>query len=652
MPSVMSSGLPHSVSSILDVQSSWFMLLTYLSLFLAALRYLSSTLSTTFHVDVHDLLRRLFLRQTYQIEIDSAVSARLYNQVMAFLSAQPSFSANVRVVCAVLHDGFSTVPEQTWGAMTYRRDAAAYTESVLNKVTDDMRKMDRKDEELEASASPSRRTSSITLCPGFHLHTFVYQATTEEGVVEAAVPAVEVKVEVRRGQASQQDRNSGAISNGTVQKPVLALTVALRHAPLLQRMLREAERSYSATLTEHVLVFSLADGGHSLEYSISKKRDASTLVLSRQCRALFQDAQSFFTPQSKRFYAARGVPYRRGYLLYGQPGTGKSSFVLALASFLNANIYSVSLSEASMSDSMLRMLFSRIPAGSVILLEDVDCLFVEGEKDTPAALTVAAGGARQTTRQTRVTMSGLLNAIDGVASQEGSLVIMTTNHKAKLDPALIRAGRVDEHVEFLLPDTAQAAEAYCKLFRLDTALDSPTPAPVPLALPPSSHVLQQMPRDRSAVPSDVAWLQGRTVGDEDVPALLAALRETFEGRQYRVGEAPFLSFADLQAVFLACHRHPLCQCFPQANGNGMKQEGKTSLNEMPATLACAVQFMALLKEREPTTTSDKSQAAAASTTPSVAPAAKAVPVIPTVAASEKTETVYVAQVGGSCVTVA
>nr|XP_033799845.1 mitochondrial chaperone BCS1 isoform X2 [Geotrypetes seraphini] len=130
-----------------------------------------------------------------------------------------------------------------------------------------------------------------------------------------------------------------------------------------------------------------------------------------------------------------GIPYRRGYLLYGPPGCGKSSFITALAGELEYSICLMSLSDSSLSDDRLNHLLSVAPQQSIILLEDVDAAFLSRDlaKQNPTAYQGLG----------RLTFSGLLNALDGVASTEARIVFMTTNHIERLDPALIRPGRVD-----------------------------------------------------------------------------------------------------------------------------------------------------------------------------------------------------------------
>lgn len=156
---------------------------------------------------------------------------------------------------------------------------------------------------------------------------------------------------------------------------------------------------------------------------------------------------------SAEWYQSKGVPYRRGYLLYGPPGTGKTSFTQAVASALNLNICYLNLSGGNLDDDGLNVLLNNAPMRSVILLEDIDAIFIE---------RTSVQQAQQMGRS--VTFSGLLNALDGVRSQEGRILMMTTNHREKLDPALLRPGRADMHVELNLASEKQMKGLFSKFF--------------------------------------------------------------------------------------------------------------------------------------------------------------------------------------------
>lgn len=162
-----------------------------------------------------------------------------------------------------------------------------------------------------------------------------------------------------------------------------------------------------------------------------QKRPLDSVILDQGVKErIVADVQDFM--HSEKWYADRGVPYRRGYLLYGPPGTGKSSFIQALAGHLNYAIAILNLSERGLSDDRLNHLLTIIPERTFVLLEDVDVAWANQR-----------GADSDGYHGPNVTMSGLLNALDGVASAEERIIFLTTNHVEKLDAALVRPGRVD-----------------------------------------------------------------------------------------------------------------------------------------------------------------------------------------------------------------
>lgn len=172
-----------------------------------------------------------------------------------------------------------------------------------------------------------------------------------------------------------------------------------------------------------------------------KPRPLSTVYLQTgQMEGITADIDWFY--RSQAWYTERGVPYRRGYLFEGPPGTGKTSLIVALATHYKKNLCLLDLSSIASNKELLDAVHTS-PKDSFIVLEDVDCACATHYRsDTKASEDPekrAVGG---------ITTAGLLNALDGITTPENRLYFLTTNHPDKLDQALIRQGRVDrrEHI--------------------------------------------------------------------------------------------------------------------------------------------------------------------------------------------------------------
>ncbi|PNP51918.1 hypothetical protein FNYG_15871 [Fusarium nygamai] len=190
-------------------------------------------------------------------------------------------------------------------------------------------------------------------------------------------------------------------------------------------------------------------------------RPLPTVILDEKQKVpLIKDIQDFLDPETRCWYSEHSIPYKRGYLLYGPPGTGKSSFSLSIAGELDMDIYVVSIPGAN--DRMLKSLFAGLPDRCVVLLEDIDAAGAACSRDSQSEDSDSDTDARP--QRKGVTLSGLLNVLDGVASQEDRVLIMTTNHPEKLDQALTRPGRIDMEVEFQLADRGIAKDIFRFMF--------------------------------------------------------------------------------------------------------------------------------------------------------------------------------------------
>lgn len=178
---------------------------------------------------------------------------------------------------------------------------------------------------------------------------------------------------------------------------------------------------------------------------------------------LLQDIEKFRGSRDR--YRQLGVPYHRGYLLYGPPGTGKTSLVSAVAAKCGMSIYFVNLTEFN--DRTLKSAMNDVPESSVILFEDIDCMRTGHRRPDPGVPNdpnVSGSDKKDGSGQTGVTLSGLLNVLDGFHAPENVIFVMTTNHIEMLDPALLRPGRIDYKLFMGDATDSQRAELYRRFF--------------------------------------------------------------------------------------------------------------------------------------------------------------------------------------------
>lgn len=247
---------------------------------------------------------------------------------------------------------------------------------------------------------------------------------------------------------------------------VLSISCFGRDPTILKELLNDARAMYLKKDDLKTLIYR-ATTSHYWQRCMSRpNRPFSTVILPQDMKKnIITDAGDYLDRNTRRWYANRGIPYRRGYLLHGPPGTGKSSLSLALAGYFRMKIYIVSLSSKGLNEENLASLFTELPTHCIVLLEDIDTVGIthsrekaDGDDDEKTSDDNNDSSTGQ------LTLSGLLNILDGVAAQEGRLLIMTTNHIEKLDKALIRPGRIDMMVPFKLADREMAASIFRAIY--------------------------------------------------------------------------------------------------------------------------------------------------------------------------------------------
>ncbi|KAK2879466.1 hypothetical protein FQN49_000850 [Arthroderma sp. PD_2] len=285
-----------------------------------------------------------------------------------------------------------------------------FMNSLLNRLTPGMRHLSIQTEKIEHANGAIHTHFALIPGPGKHIlrykNAFIFVNRVRE--------------------AKSRDLQTG--------RPweTVTLTTLYSQRHIFEELFKEAHE-YAAKTHEGKTVIYNSWGAEWRQFGQPRrKRPLNSVVLDAGVKErIVADVKDFFS--SGAWYYDRGIPYRRGYLLHGPPGTGKSSFIQALAGELDYDIAVLNLSERGLTDDRLNHLLTIIPARTLVLLEDVDAAFssrrVQSDEDGY--------------RGANVTFSGLLNALDGVASAEERIIFLTTNHVEKLDEALVRPGRVD-----------------------------------------------------------------------------------------------------------------------------------------------------------------------------------------------------------------
>jgi hypothetical protein len=178
--------------------------------------------------------------------------------------------------------------------------------------------------------------------------------------------------------------------------------------------------------------------------------DWDTLVLDPTVsRLVRRDFELFF--EREEWFRKHNLPYRRGYLLYGNPGNGKTAVIRVMAAHPHIRPYALDLSDGDNRSSQLVALFEHAARNTpaLVILEDLDRAFpTEGKR----------------TRERSVSFQALLNCLDGVATKDGVITVATANTPECLDPALIkRPGRFDRVVRFRNPDANLRRQYYLRL---------------------------------------------------------------------------------------------------------------------------------------------------------------------------------------------
>ena len=258
-------------------------------------------------------------------------------------------------------------------------------------------------------------------------------------------------------------RSDGSRERTSRRTESLTFRTIGRSRSVLQRFVDDVVASHVRSMGAQSLLFAYNDGWNRIEGYSPRLLD-SVILQPGEREHLVQDVGNF--RKSKRRYARLGVPYHRGYLFYGPPGTGKTSLVSALAANFGLAIYAINL--AIFNDRSLMDAVNQVSPNSVLLFEDIDCM-KSGNARTPLTLNTNDGSHARDEKESvvdrnGVTLSGLLNVLDGFYAPTNVLFMMTTNRIEALDEALLRPGRIDYKLYLGRATDNQKIELYRRFF--------------------------------------------------------------------------------------------------------------------------------------------------------------------------------------------
>ncbi len=219
---------------------------------------------------------------------------------------------------------------------------------------------------------------------------------------------------------------------------------------IITNLLNEITTEYNNKISDNKLDFYVWNYGIWTKITSKNVKPIDNIIFNNDIKQLLiNDLDNFIN--NNQWYYDTNINYKRNYCIYGPPGTGKTSLSFAIASYTKRNIYCLNMGSIN-HDSELISAFSKLNENSILLIEDIDSAFTERTNKN---------------NRSELTFSCVLNCLDGVFNKEGAITIITTNHKEKLDPALIRPGRIDMQLEMPLASTKEIQEFISIFYKLD-----------------------------------------------------------------------------------------------------------------------------------------------------------------------------------------
>ena len=334
--------------------------------------------------------------------------------------------------------------------------------------------------------------------------------------------------ELRQSYALEWDDSPVAFRVRGLASPLIALAVTYHAGPdsvcentaqiLIFR--RDAAKQVVQLLAR----LSKSDGRPKLHTHNSVTRPVSPccwdqLVLDSSITSLLKDDfGSFF--QREPWFRKMRLPFRRGYLLHGPPGNGKSTAIRAMLTSAGLTAYTLRLFDSRTEDVDIDRIFERAVnhAPAMILLEDIDRAF-----------------PRTGESRSKVSLQQLLNCLDGVATGEGIVTVATANESTILDPAILRRpGRFDRVVHFPNPSSALRREYFCMMY------DKFAAANLDSVVSDSEGFSFAQLREAYIMAGQLAFEGNREIFVKDLSSGVRSLRETSQLSTRRSSRAGFI----------------------------------------------------------------------------------------------------------------
>lgn len=223
---------------------------------------------------------------------------------------------------------------------------------------------------------------------------------------------------------------------------------------ILKKFTTYCSKAYSTFIGGGVQIYTNnGDGVWWRSKVLSQGRPLNTVILKNGLEEKIMSDVSFFIEQGK-WFIERGIPHKLGILFYGEPGTGKSSMIQVIATLTKKNIYYLMLDNVK-SDSQYLGLISAVNKDDIIVIEDID----------RTQLT------QDIHDRYKISMSLILNTLDGLLSTDGRITIFTANNLSILDKALFRPGRIDNYYHLGLCDVKQIIKIYELIYSMECPKD-------------------------------------------------------------------------------------------------------------------------------------------------------------------------------------